>query len=114
MQFIFGSEHPYHCILTFPFKIKVCGQAYEALSKGDIKICDDVWIGYGAVILSGITIGQGAIIAAGNIVTTNVPAYAIVGGNPAKFIKYRFEESIIAKLINIDFSKFDQDFIKII
>lgn len=112
VQFILGSEHPYHYISTFPFKAKVCGQTYEALSKGDINICDDVWIGYGVVILSGITINQGAIIAAGSVVTKDVPAYAIVGGNPAKFIKYRFEESIIVKLVNIDFSKFDKDFIK--
>lgn len=74
-------------------------------------VCDDVWIGYGAMILSGLTINQGAIIAAGSVVTKNVPAYAIAGGNPAKIIKYRFEDSIIDKLVKIDFSKLDKNLI---
>ncbi len=54
-----------------------------------VKICDDVWIGVRAIILPGITVGKGAIIAAGAIVTKDVPEYAIVGGNPAKVIKQR-------------------------
>ena len=77
----------------------------EGTSKGDIIVGDDIWIGYGAVILSGITIGQGAIIGAGAIVTKNVPPYAVVGENPAKIIKYRFEENIIKELLRIDFNK---------
>jgi acetyltransferase-like isoleucine patch superfamily enzyme len=55
-----------------------------------IEIEDDVWIGYGAVILSGIRIGRGAIIAAGSVVTSGVPPYSIVGGNPAKVVGRRF------------------------
>jgi len=57
-----------------------------------VIIEDDVWIGYGSVILSGVTISKGSIIAAGSIVTTNVPPYSIVAGNPAKFIKQRFSK----------------------
>nr|WP_025740925.1 CatB-related O-acetyltransferase [Aquimarina pacifica] len=56
---------------------------------------DDVWIGYGAIIMSGIHIGKGAIIAAGSVVTKDVEAYAIVGGNPAKLLKYRFNKDEI-------------------
>lgn len=55
----------------------------------DIKIGDDVWIGFGAQIMDGVTIGQGAVIGAGSVVTKNVENYAVVGGVPAKLIKYR-------------------------
>ena len=65
-------------------------QSTEAFGKGDIIVEDDVWIGYGAVIMSGVTIKQGAVIAAGSVVVKDVPAYSIVGGAPAKIIKYRF------------------------
>lgn len=60
-----------------------------------VVIEDDVWIGYGAIILSGVKIGAGSIVAAGSVVTSNVEPYAIVGGNPAKFIKFRFSEEEI-------------------
>lgn len=56
------------------------------------RIGDDVWVGHGAVILSGVTIGRGAIIAAGSVVTGDVPEYAVYGGNPAKLLKMRFSE----------------------
>ncbi len=54
-----------------------------------IVVGDDVWLGYGAIILPGVTIGDGAIIGAGTVVTKDVPPYAIVGGNPAKVIRFR-------------------------
>ena len=63
-------------------------------------IGDDVWIGMDATILSGVTIGQGAVIAAGSVVVKDIPPYAIVGGNPAKVIKYRFDEKTINSLTN--------------
>ncbi len=59
------------------------------ISKGDIIIEDDVWIGTGVIVLAGVTIGKGAVVAAGSIVTRNVPENAIVAGNPAKIKKYR-------------------------
>lgn len=62
-----------------------------------MKIGDDVWVGYGAIILSGVTIGKGSIIAAGSVVTKDVEPYAIVAGNPARFIKYRLTETEISK-----------------
>jgi acetyltransferase-like isoleucine patch superfamily enzyme len=60
-----------------------------------VIIEDDVWVGYGSIIMSGIKIGTGSIIAAGSLVTKDVAPYTIVGGNPAKFIKYRFDETEI-------------------
>lgn len=69
--------------------------------KGDIVIENDVWIGANVIILSGVKVGHGSIIGAGSIVTKDVPPYAIVGGNPAKVIKYRFSEDQIEKLLKI-------------
>ena len=70
---------------------------------------DDVWIGNNAMILSGVTIGQGAVVAGGAVVTKDVEPYAIVAGNPAKVIKYRFEPEIIEKLKEFDFSKLTKE-----
>lgn len=70
-------------------------------NKGDIIIDNDVWIGYEAVIMAGVHIGDGAVIAARAVVTKDVPPYTIVGGTPAKKIRMRFEEEIIAKLQQI-------------
>lgn len=102
VKFLLGAEHKLNTISTFPFKHYILGEDKEALSKGDIIIGDDVWIGLNAIICSGVKINQGAIIAAGAIVTKDVPPYAIVGGNPAKVIKYRFSEEIIKELLEIN------------
>lgn len=67
-------------------------------SRGDIIIGSDVWIGANCTIVDNVTIGNGAVIAAGAVVTKSVPPYAIVGGNPAKIIKYRFDADVIARL----------------
>ena len=70
-------------------------------SKGDTLIGNDVWIGYSATIMPGIRIGDGAIIATKSVVTRDVEAYTVVGGNPAKEIRLRFEASIIQELLGI-------------
>ena len=75
----------------------------SSYSKGDIIIKNDVWIGTNVTVLDGITIGNGAVIAAGSVVVKDVPPYAIVGGNPAKLIKYRFSQDIIDDLEAICF-----------
>lgn len=105
VTFILNADHNIDTISTFPFKVKYLGEKYEGTSKGDIVVCDDVWIGYGSTILSGIKIGQGAVIAAGSVVTKDVEPYSVVGGVPAKTIKMRFSDDIIKKLEQIDFSK---------
>ncbi|MDE7422959.1 MAG: CatB-related O-acetyltransferase [Lachnospiraceae bacterium] len=113
VTFVLSADHHLNHISTFPFKVKTlqCEQ-YEAISKGNIIVDDDVWIGQNAIILSGVHIGQGAVIAAGAIVTKDVPPYAIVGGNPAKVIKYRFEDDIINELLKIDFAELSKEMIE--
>lgn len=111
--FILSSEHPLNRISTYPFRKMTLNCGSDGKSKGDIVIDDDVWIGYGATIMSGIRIGQGAVIAAGAVVTKDIPPYAIVGGVPAKIIKYRFEPEMIKCLLKIDYSKLTKDEIKI-
>ena len=76
-----------------------------------MEIGNDVWIGYGAIIMSGVHINQGAVIAAGAVVTKDIPAYAIVGGVPAKVIKYRFDSEIIQELLKKDFEKLSYEMI---
>lgn len=110
VMFILDADHNPYTISTFPFKVKCLGtERYEAISKGDIVVGDDVWIGFRATILSGVHIGQGAIVASGAIVTKDVPPYAIVGGIPAKVIKYRFDNKTIDLLKNVDFGKLDKN-----
>ena len=112
VTFLLNAEHPLDHVSTFPFRVKILKECeYEAGSKGDIIIDDDVWIGYGAIIMSGVHIGQGAVIAAGAVVTKDVEPYAIVGGVPAKFIRYRVDEEVIQTLIEMDFEKIDGNYV---
>ena len=111
-SFVIDADHPISHLSTYPYKVKILqSEKYEAISKGDIIIEDDVWIGFGAIIMSGVHIGQGAIVAAGAVVTKDVPPYAIIGGIPAKIIKYRFEENMINELLKVDYSKLTKDII---
>jgi acetyltransferase-like isoleucine patch superfamily enzyme len=107
VKFILGGEHDYRNFSTYPFRVQFMGYQTEALSKGPINIKDDVWIGNSSIILSGVTIEQGAVIGAGSVVTKSIPPYAIVGGNPARILKYRFADEIIEKLLNIDYNRVD-------
>ena len=81
-------------------------------NKGDIVIGNDVWIGYEAVIMQGVTIGDGAIIGTRALVTKDVPPYTIVGGAPAKPIRNRFSEEIIAKLLEMKWWDWPEERIK--
>lgn len=111
VHFILTSEHPYKGLSTYPFKFMFNDHMPEAISKGDIVIEDDVWIGLGVIINSGVCIGKGSIIASGSVVVKDVEPYSIVGGNPAKFIKYRFSKQIIEKLKQFDLTKLSRDII---
>ncbi|WP_166361168.1 CatB-related O-acetyltransferase [Pseudomonas akapageensis] len=97
VQILLGGEHRTDWITTYPFPAmidEVKDIKDYAPSKGDVVIGSDCWICTNAVILSGVTIGHGAIVAAGATVTRDVPPFAVVGGNPCKFIRWRFEEEI--------------------
>ena len=98
------GEHIVSKISTFPINNLVFNQKDFSELKPTIPtiIGHDVWIGNNAVILQNVMVGDGAVVAAGAVVTKNVPPYAIVGGVPAKVIKYRFDEDIISKLLKIE------------
>ena len=99
-----GANHLTEAVSTYPFAI--FGHGWEGAmegktypTKGNTVIGNDVWIGHRATIMPGITVGDGAIIATNATVTKDVPAYAVVGGNPAKVIKMRFSDAEIARLL---------------
>ena len=108
-KFLFNSaNHTLSSLSTYPFPLffeewglEKKNDADSWDNKGDIVVGNDVWIGYEAVILSGVTIGDGAVIGARAVVTKDVPPYTIVGGVPAKPIKKRFSEESIKKLQSI-------------
>ncbi len=102
VKFILGGNHRLDTISTYPFKKIFMGYKIESLSKGPIVVEDDVWIGTDSLILSNVRIGKGAVIGAGSVVSKDVPPYAIVVGNPARVVRYRFSEDLINKLVSIN------------
>ncbi len=113
VTFVLDAEHFTDHISTYPFRVKVLkSSSSEAFGKGDIVVDPDVWIGYGATVMSGVHIGQGAVIAAGSVVTKDVPPYAIVGGAPARVIRFRFSDELIEALVQIDYSRVDLQMIE--
>lgn len=109
-----GFNHNMNFVSTFPFNSM---QGCEHLTghpvcKGDIVIGNDVWIGEDAIIMSGVTIGDGAVIAARSIVTKDVEPYSMVAGSSAKFKKYRFSKDQIEHLLKIKWWDWDEEKIK--
>lgn len=100
-----GGEHRIDWITTYPlrvvFNLPGAGKDGHPHTKGETRIGNDVWIGYRAVILSGVTLGDGVVVGAGAVVTKDAPPYSIVAGNPAKVIRYRFDEDVIEALLRI-------------
>ena len=106
-----GGNHNHHSewITVYPF-VEQIGQSFEP--KGDTVIKSDAWIGMNAIIMPGVSIGEGAIVAAGSVVSKNVPPYTIVGGNPAKEIKKRFTDSEINKLMEMRWFDWDRELVE--
>lgn len=103
-----GANHPASGVSTFPFAIfggawreMTVDLVYDLPSRGDTVVGNDVWIGYRATIMPGVQIGDGAIVAAGALVTKDVPPFAIVGGNPARLLRMRFDEADVARLLRV-------------
>lgn len=106
VHILLGGNHRTDWVTTYPFHS--IGEGLwpvakdiqnDRTSKGDVVIGSDVWIGMNTIVLSGIRINEGAVIAAGSVVTKDVPPYAIVAGNPARIIKKRFSEYEIRQLL---------------
>jgi acetyltransferase-like isoleucine patch superfamily enzyme len=111
--FILGGNHQLNTVSTYPVRTELGDPRLHELTKGPIVVRDDVWLGTGATIMSGVTIGQGAVVAACSVVTKDVPPYSIVGGNPAKVIRKRFDDIVIEQLLKrADYSKLTLDKMK--
>ncbi len=113
--FMLGGHHRIDWVTTYPFSIHFDEGVHfkgHPTSKGDIIIENDVWVGREALIMSGVRIGNGAVVAARSVVTKNVSPYEIVGGNPARHIKFRFSEDIITELEKIAWWNWDLEKIK--
>lgn len=118
VTFMLGGNHRIDWMTTYPF-----GHIFQQellndpiighpSTNGDINIGNDVWIGSDVTILSGIEIGNGAVIGTKSLVTKDVQPYEVVGGNPAKHIKFRFHPSIIAELQKINWWNLEIEIIK--
>lgn len=108
VKFFLSGEHDYHKVFSYPFTARFENKPeISRVSKGNIIVEDDVWIGYGCIILSGVTIGKGSVVGAGSVVSKDIPPYSIYCGN--RVIKKRFPNEIIDKLLKVDFSKFSKE-----
>jgi acetyltransferase-like isoleucine patch superfamily enzyme len=115
-----GGNHRVDWITTFPFghistnEINVSKVDGHPDTNGDIIIGNDVWLGTGCTLMSGITIGDGAVVAAHSHVVKDVAPYTVVGGNPAKPIKLRFEQSVVDALMELKWWDLELDVVKLI
>lgn len=107
VRFFAGQEHHTEWGTTYPFTHlpsewpELRELTGHPNSRGNIIVGSDVWIGYGALIRSGVSVGHGSVIGMGAVVTRDVPPYAIVAGNPAKLVRYRFDPIVIAQLVEL-------------
>lgn len=110
VKILLGGEHRHDWVTTYPFNIlwdKGKGISGHPRSKGDVIIGNDVWIGTETLILSGVNIGDGAVIGARSVVVDDIPPYAIAAGNPARIVKRRFSEPIIERLLTLKWWEWD-------
>ncbi|PTE11838.1 CatB-related O-acetyltransferase [Mesorhizobium helmanticense] len=113
--FICQASHPTSTASTFPLQSRIFRQKRNLeylVSKGPIVIGNDVWIGARTIVMSGVTIGHGAIVAAGSVVTKDVAPYTLAGGSPAKAIRRRFSDDTISTLLEIQWWNWPVDRLK--
>ena len=104
VKIFLGGEHRIEWATTFPFSVLWESARHikgHPKTKGDVIIGNDVWLGADSVILSGVTIGDGAVVGARSVVTNDIPPYAIVAGNPARMVKKRFDDHTIGRLLGV-------------
>jgi hypothetical protein len=113
---LLGGQHAVKHVASYPLRIHMdmegAGEDGNPAKRGDIVIGSDAWVAFGSYVLSGVTIGDGAVVATGSVITKDVPPYAIVGGNPAKLIKYRHSEEQIAALLELKWWDWPEDEIR--
>lgn len=113
VNILLGGNHPTDRLTTFPIREKLglpgAGTDGFPCSKGDVVIGNDVWIGFGATIVSGVHIGDGAIVAAGSVVVRSVEPYSIVAGSPAALVRKRFGDATITRLQALRWWDWDDD-----
>ncbi|HAR97340.1 MAG TPA: acetyltransferase [Syntrophus sp. (in: bacteria)] len=109
-----GGGHRTDLPSTYPFRKKFNpeNENTDVVSKGAVVIGNDVWIGARALVLSGVTIGDGAVIAGGSVVVKDIPPFAITGGNPAKVLRLRLPEAAIAAMLRIRWWEWDEERIR--
>lgn len=103
VTFVLGGNHPTDRVTTFPIREKYGLESVHngfPSSRGDIRLEDDVWVGFGTTILSGVTIGHGAVIGAMSLVTRDIPPFAIAVGNPARVVRYRLDNETQIAVMN--------------
>ena len=105
VEILLGGDHRLDWASTYPFAAmrglwpEADAPADYHASRGDVSIGHDVWLGSGCMILSGVTVGHGAVVAARAVVARDVPPYAVVAGNPARVVRIRFDEATVAALV---------------
>lgn len=110
-----GANHKMSGFSTYPFNIfgegweRVTPSLDELPNKGDTVVGNDVWLGYEALIMPGVRIGHGAIVASRSVVTSDIPPYTIAGGNPAKPLKQRFSDEVVRELLEIRWWDWDAE-----
>ncbi|MBW4022471.1 MAG: CatB-related O-acetyltransferase [Proteobacteria bacterium] len=107
VEIFLGGNHRTDWITTYPFSaLDAWPEAHSIeghpATKGNVVVGNDVWLGHSSVVLSGVTIGDGAVVGARAVVTRDVPPYAIVAGNPARVLRYRFPDEVIAQLLAVE------------
>ncbi|MFZ3022811.1 CatB-related O-acetyltransferase [Pseudomonas sp.] len=117
VEIFLGGHHRTDWVTTYPFPAMISEAQHiqnYAVSRGDVVIGSDVWLCTNSVILSGVTVGHGAVVAAGAVVSRDVAPYSIVAGNPAKHVRWRFSEEICAALLDTAWWEWPEQEIRVV